>query len=151
MTTHRIFVDADACPVKKEVCRVAARHALPVIMVANSWMRIPGQQGVRLEVVGKEADAADNWIAENVAANDLVITTDVPLAGRCVDAGAHVISPSGKRFTEDNIGGAVADRNLMSEPRAAGLITGGPPPLQSRDRSTFLQSLNDVIQKIQRR
>ena len=146
-----VFVDADACPVKPEVCRVAKRYGLEVTFVANSRMRVPGQPGVVLQVVDGGFDAADDWIVEQVRPRDIVITADVPLASRCVKAGADVLSPVGKLFTKSNIGDTVATRDLMSELRGAGEITGGPPPLGSRDRSRFLQQLDQMIQSIRRR
>ncbi len=145
-----IFVDADACPVKQEVYRVASRFRLEVTLVANSWMRVPDERWIALEVVKDGFDAADDWIVEHVQPDDIVITADIPLAGRCIKKGARVISPTGKPFTEDNIGMAVATRDLMSELRNAGEITGGPPPLTKRDRSRFLEQLDNVIQSIRR-
>ena len=146
-----IFVDADACPVKKEIFRVAGRNKLRVTLVANSWMRIPHEPWIALEVVGDGFDEADDWIVEHVQRDDVVITADVPLASRCLKEGASVLGPSGKSFTEDNIGDAVATRDLLSDLRDAGEITGGPPPLQKRDRSRFLQQLDDTIQSIRRK
>ncbi len=145
-----IFVDADACPVKQEVYRVAKRCGLRVTLVANSWMRTPEDPSVALEVVGGGFDAADDWIADNVGAQDIVVTADIPLASRCLKQGAHVLGPTGKAFTNDNIGQAVATRDLLSELRGAGEITGGPPPLEKRDRSRFLQALDTIIQAIRR-
>lgn len=145
-----IFVDADACPVKQEVYRVASRFRLEVTLVANSRMRVPDERWIALEVVKDGFDAADDWIVEHVQPDDIVITADIPLAGRCIKKGARVISPTGKPFTEDNIGMAVATRDLMSELRNAGEITGGPPPLTKRDRARFLEQLNNVIQSIRR-
>jgi uncharacterized protein len=145
-----IFVDADACPVKQEVYRVASRFRLEVTLVANSWMRVPDERWIALEVVKDGFDAADDWIVEHVQPDDIVITADIPLAGRCIKKGARVISSTGKPFTEDNIGMAVATRDLMSELRNAGEITGGPPPLTKRDRSRFLEQLDNVIQSIRR-
>jgi len=145
-----IFVDADACPVKQEVYRVARRYRLDVTLVANSWMRIPSERWITLEVVGAELDAADDWIVEHVQPHDIVITGDIPLASRCLKKGSSVIGLTGKLFTENNIGDAVAIRNLLSELREAGEITGGPPPLKKRDRSRFLQQLDEVIQSIRR-
>jgi len=146
-----IYIDADACPVKQEVYRVAKRYGLDVTLVANSWMRVPDERWLRLEVVGEGFDAADDWIVEQVQADDIVITADIPLASRCVKAGASVIGTTGKPFTENNIGSALATRDLLSELRGAGEITGGPPPLQKRDRSRFLQTLDEVIQSIRRK
>ncbi|OQY03671.1 MAG: hypothetical protein B6I22_11145 [Desulfobacteraceae bacterium 4572_123] len=145
-----IFVDADACPVKQEVYRVANRYRLDVTLVANAWMRIPNKPGLTLEVVADRFDAADNWIVERVQPHDIVITADIPLASRCLKKGAQVMGPTGKPFTDDNIGGAVAIRDLLSDLRSAGEITGGPAPLKKRDRSRFLQQLDNVIQSIRR-
>ena len=145
-----IFVDADACPVKSEVYRVADRYRLAVTLVANSRMRVPKEGRVLLKVVGDGLDAADDWIADQVASGDIVVTADIPLASRCIKKGARVISPTGRQFTEDNIGSAVAGRDLMSGLRSAGEITAGPPPLLKRDRSRFLQQLENVIQAIRR-
>jgi uncharacterized protein YaiI (UPF0178 family) len=145
-----IFVDADACPVKQEVYRVAKRCGLQVTLVANSWMRTPDDRSIALEVVGGGFDAADDWIAEHVRAQDIVVTADIPLASRCLKQGARVLGPTGKAFTNDNIGQAVATRDLLSELRGAGEITGGPPPLEKRDRSRFLQALDTIIQAIRR-
>lgn len=146
----QIYVDADACPVKEEVYRVAGRYGLSVTLVANSRMRIPHGQQVTLQVVAGGLDAADDWIAEHVEAQDIVVTADILLASRCLKAGARVLGPTGKPFTEDNIGDAVATRELLSELRGAGEMTGGPPPLDKRDRSRFLQQLDEVIQAIRR-
>ena len=145
-----IYVDADACPVKQEVYRVASRYGLEVTLVANSWMRVPNEQWLRLEVVEDGPDVADDWIAEHAEPHDIVITTDIPLASRCVKAGARVIGPTGRPFTDDNIGQVLATRDLMSELRDAGEITGGPPPLSKQDRSLFLQQLDQAIQAIRR-
>jgi len=146
-----IFVDADACPVKREVYRVAERCKLQVTLVANAWMRVPSQPNITFQVVGGALDAADDWIAEHVSEHDIVVTADIPLASRCVKKGASVISPAGKPFTEDSIGQTLATRDLMAELRDAGAITGGPPPLNERNRSQFLQQLNNAIQAIRRK
>jgi uncharacterized protein YaiI (UPF0178 family) len=146
-----IYVDADACPVKQEVYRVAKRYRLDVTLVANSWMRVPEERWLRLEVVGEGFDEADDWIVEHVQPDDIVVTADIPLASRCIKEGASVIGTTGKPFTEDNIGSALATRDLLSELRGAGEITGGPAPLQKRDRSRFLQTLDEVIQSIRRK
>jgi len=145
-----IFVDADACPVKQEVYRVAERYDLEVTLVANSWMRTPDEAWLTLEVVDDGFDAADDWIVDHVEAHDIVITADIPLASRCVKAGARVIGTTGKPFTENNISQAVATRDLLAELRGAGEITGGPPPITRRDRSLFLQKLDEAIQSIRR-
>jgi uncharacterized protein YaiI (UPF0178 family) len=143
-----IFVDADACPVKQEVYHVASRYGLKVTLVANSWMRIPNESWIALEVVKDGFDAADDWIVEQVHPNDIVVTADILLASRCLKKGARVMGTTGKPFTEDNIGSAVATRDLLSELRGAGEITGGPPPFKKRDRSRFLQQLDELIQSI---
>jgi uncharacterized protein len=145
-----IFVDADACPVKPEVYRVASRYCLDVTLVANSWMRVPNERWIALEVVEEGFDAADDWIVEHLQPHDIVVTADIPLASRCLKGGAHVVSPTGKSFTENNIGEALATRDLLSELRGAGEIMGGPPPLKKLDRSRFLQKLDEVIQSIRR-
>jgi len=146
-----VYIDADACPVKQEVYRVAKRYDLDVTLVANSWMRVPDERWLRLEVVGGGFDEADDWIVEHVEADDIVITADIPLASRCIKVGASVIGTTGKPFTENNIGSVLATRDLLSELRGAGEITGGPPPLQKRDRSRFLQALDEAIQTIRRK
>ena len=145
-----IYVDADACPVKQEVYRVARRYGLEVTLVANSWMRVPEEPWLALEVVGERFDAADDWIVARVHPDDIVITADVPLASRCLKAGARVVGPTGRPFTDDNIGQAVATRDLLAGIRGAGEMTGGPPPISKRDRSRFLQQLDEVIQSIRR-
>jgi uncharacterized protein YaiI (UPF0178 family) len=145
-----IFVDADACPVKEEVYRVASRYGLDVTLVANSWMRVPDEQWIALEVVKDGFDAADDWIAEHVQPHDIVVTADILLASRCLKEGASVVGPTGRPFTEDNIGQVVATRDLLSDLRGAGEIRGGPPPLQKRDRSRFLQQLDEAIQAVRR-
>ena len=145
-----IFIDADACPVKNEVYRVAKRYNLEVTIVTNTWMRIPNEKWIKLMIVKSGPDVADDWIAENVQPNDIVITADIPLARRCINSQARVIGPTGKPFNEDNIGQAVATRDLLDNLRKAGEITGGPPPLQKKDRSRFLQTLDEIIQSIQR-
>ena len=145
-----IYIDADACPVKQEVYRVAERYGLEVTLVANSRMRIPDEEWITLEVVGSGFDAADDWIAENAERGDVVITADIPLANRCLKKGARVLGSTGKPFTEDNIGQALATRNLMEELRGSGEMMGGPSPMTKRDRSRFLQKLDEVIQSIRR-
>ncbi len=145
-----IYIDADACPVKDEVYRVAARYGLQVTLVANSWMRTPREPWLKLEVVEKGADAADDWIAEQVETNDIVITADIPLADRCIKAGAQALGTSGRPFTEENISTALALRDLMTGLRDMGEKTSGPPPLKKQDRSMFLQQLDQMIQKIRR-
>ena len=146
-----ILVDADACPVKPEVYRVASRYGIKVTLVANSWMRVPRDERVALEVVGDGFDATDDWIVAHVRPQDIVVTTDILLASRCLAKSACVIGPTGKPFTPGNIGQAVATRDLMAELRDAGEIKGGPPPLANRDRSQFLQRLDEMIQSIRRK
>ena len=146
-----IFVDADACPVKQEVYRVAKRYSLGVTLVSGSWMRISEAANVTLKIVDQGMDAADDWIVEHVEADDIVITTDIPLAARCVGKGAYVLGPTGKPFTDDNIGPALATRNLLFELREVGEITGGPPPFGKRDRSRFLEGLDKAINEIRRK
>lgn len=145
-----ILIDADACPVKQEVYRVAKRYGLSVTLVANSWMRTPEEPSIVLEVVTDGFDAADDWIVERVQPDDIVVTADILLASRCLQNGARVIGSTGKPFTEDNIGEAVATRELLAELRVGGELTGGPPPMEKRDRSRFLQQLDEVIQSVRR-
>jgi len=152
-----LFIDADACPVKQEVYRVAERHAqrgtaLKVFVVSNSPIAVPRDMGDLLErvVVGAGMDEADNWIAERAGAGAIVITADVPLASRAVKAGAEVIAPNGRAFTADSIGMTLATRNLMDSLRSAGEITGGPKPFSPRDRSSFLSALDRSIVRLKR-
>jgi uncharacterized protein len=150
-----IFIDADACPVKQEIYRVAERHslkgtALKVFVVSNSPIAIPRDEFVERVVVGAGMDEADNWIAERAKRGDIVVTADVPLASRSVKAGAEVIAPNGKRFTEDSIGNTLATRNLMDSLRGAGAITSGPKPFAPRDRSAFLAALDQAIVRLSR-
>ncbi len=145
-----IYVDADACPVKEEVCRVAARHGLNVHVVGNRWMR--GLEGprVNLVVVPAGPDAADDWIAERIQKGDIAVTQDIPLAKRCLDKGARALGPTGRPFTPDSIGMALAMRDLSAHLRETGAITGGPASFQKNDRSRFLSALEDAIQAIKR-
>ena len=145
-----IFIDADACPVKQEVYRVAKRYGLKVILASNKWMRIPREDRIELVVVDGQLDAADDWIVEHVGENDIVITADIPLASRCLQEGSPVISPTGHVFTEENIGGALATRNFLSQLRDLGTMIGGPAPFGKRDRSRFLQRLDETIQTLRR-
>ncbi|MBN2556483.1 MAG: YaiI/YqxD family protein [Anaerolineales bacterium] len=145
-----IYIDADACPVKAEVYRVAGRYGLEVTVVANSWMRVPEAAWITLEVVEDGPDVADDWIVDHLEPGDIVITGDIPLASRCLKRGARALGSTGKPFTEDNIGQAVATRDLLSDLRGAGEITGGPKPLTPRDRSRFLQKLDEIVQAIRR-
>jgi len=140
-----IFVDADACPVKQEIYRVARRYGVPVTLVADTWMRTPEEDGLKLVVVEGDFDAADNWIVEHVSNGDIVVTGDIPLADRCLKLGARVLGLRGREFTEDSIGEAMAGRELLSELRDLGVQTGGPRPFEKRDRSRFLQKLDAML------
>lgn len=141
----RILVDADACPVKEEIYRVAWRHEVPVTIVSNSPIRVPAHPLVGRVVVGDGFDAADDWIAEQADSAALCITTDILLADRCLKAGAAVIAPNGKPFTENMIGTAIATRAIMADLRAGGDIVGGQPPFSKADRSRFLSALDEMI------
>jgi len=143
-----IFVDADACPVKEEVYRVARRYGLKVTLVANSQMHIPSEDWLELVIVRNQVDAADDWIADHAVKNDVVISGDIPLASRCLKKGARVLGPNGHAFTENSIGNALANRDLMYHLRDIGIMTGGPPPFDKKDRSRFLQGLDAIIQAI---
>ena len=145
-----IYIDADACPVKQEVYRVAARYGLHVTVVANTPMRVPDADGVELVVVDDQFDAADDWIVEQVTTSDIVVSADIPLAARCLEKGARVLDPRGGVFTEDSIGEALASRELLSQLREMGTISGGPAPFEKRDRSRFLQQLDQIIQAVKR-
>lgn len=147
----KIIIDADACPVKEEVYRVAMRYGLKVTLVANSRMRVPAVDWLEHVVVSGGFDAADDWIADNVAENDIVIAGDIPLASRCLQKGARVISPRGQVFTEDSIGEALATRNLLSHLREMGTMLGGTAPFEKRDRSRFLQSIDNVIHAVRKK
>ncbi len=140
-----IFVDADGCPVKQEVYRVARRYAVHVTLVANTWMRVPEEAGFELVVVEGDFDAADDWIVEHVGEYDIVVTGDIPLADRCLKLDAKVLGLRGREFTEDSIGEAMASRELSSELRDLGIQTGGPRPFDKRDRSRFLQRLDAML------
>ena len=140
-----IFIDADACPVKDEVYRVARRHDVHVTLVADAWMRVPDEEGIELVVVKGDFDAADDWIVEHTGAGDIVVTGDIPLADRCLKLGARVLGLRGREFTEDTIGEAMAGRELAAELRDMGIQTGGPRPFEKRDRSEFLQKLDAIL------
>ena len=146
-----IYVDADGCPVKQEVCRVAARFELKVTFVANSRMRLPENASVEFVLVDDGLDAADDWIVEHAEEDDIAITSDIPLASRCLKKGARVLSPKGRVFKEESIGDALATRDAMSYLRELGTITGGPAPFEKRDRSRFLHSLDEVIHAVRRK
>jgi uncharacterized protein YaiI (UPF0178 family) len=146
--TH-IYVDADACPVKAEAAKVAERHGLCITFVANAWLQAPRGARVRMQVVAGVFDAADDWIAERVKPGDVVVTADIPLASRCLQEGAQVLGPAGKPFTHDNIGTALATRELLADLRAYG-VGGGPPPFAPRDRSRFLEALELAVREARR-
>jgi uncharacterized protein YaiI (UPF0178 family) len=141
-----LYVDADACPVKAETTKVAERHGLPVVFVANAFLAIPRAPRVRMQVVSGSFDAADEWIVEQIQRDDVVITSDIPLASQCLKKGARVLKPNGQRFTDDNIGNALASRELASELRAYG-VGGGPPPFGPKDRSRFLDALENAVRE----
>ncbi len=148
MTT--LYIDADACPVKDEVYRVADRYRLPVFVVCNSFIRTPGGPRVTLMVVEEGPDVADDWIAERAGPGDIVITADIPLAQRALAAGAQALHPAGRPFTPDNIGGALASRAVGEHLRSMGEITGGPRAFAPQDRSRFLQALDAAVVKARR-
>jgi uncharacterized protein YaiI (UPF0178 family) len=143
-----IYVDADACPVKEEVYRVARRCTLKVQVVANSPMAVPADSLIRLVVVGAGDDVADDWIASRAGEGDIVITADVLLAARCLKAAARVVDPKGREFTDDSIGSQVAGRELSRRLRESGIETGGPSPMTAQDRGKFLNTLDTVVQSI---
>jgi uncharacterized protein len=149
--TTRIYVDADACPVKDEIYRVAIRLCVPVSVVAGNFIRVPQDALIERVAAGSGMDAADDWIAERAGPGDVVITADIPLASRCVKLGAEVIAPNGKPFSEQSIGMTLAVRNLMTDLRSSGEVTGGPKSFSPRDRSAFLSALDQTIRRIQRR
>lgn len=146
MAGPSIYVDADACPVKTESVKVAERNGLSVVFVANSWLQVPRGAQVRVQVVTGAFDAADEWIVAQLAPHDIVVTADIPLASRALKKGARVLGPSGRPFTVDNIGDALAMRELMADLRAQG-ARGGPAPFSPRDRSRFLQELENLVRE----
>jgi uncharacterized protein YaiI (UPF0178 family) len=148
--TIRVLVDADACPVKDEIYKVALRHEVPVTIVSNSPIRIPAHPLIDRVVVSDGFDAADDWIAERAGTGVACITADILLADRCLKAGAVVISPNGKPFTPSSIGGAIATRAIMADLRAGGDIIGGPPPFSKTDRSRFLSALDETLVRLKR-
>jgi uncharacterized protein YaiI (UPF0178 family) len=149
----RIFVDADSCPVKDEVYRVARRYELEVQVVSARWLRVPEDPSIRLEVVRETGnlDAADDSIVEQVGAGDVVISDDILLASRCLEKGAHPLTPRGREFTRESIGEAVATRELMTGLRETGAVTGGPPPFTKSDHSQFLQRLDQIVNRVLRK
>ena len=148
--TIAIYVDADACPVKPEIYRVAERHRVKVFVVANSFINVPREPWIERVTVSGGFDAADDWIAERVGRGSIVVTADIPLADRCIKAGADVIGPTGKPFTEASIGMALATRDMMEDLRAMGTVQGGPKPYSQKDRSAFLQALDLAVQRLRR-
>lgn len=144
-----IYIDADACPVKDEVYRVARRYAMRVVVVANAPLRVPADALVEL-VVCPGFGAADDWIAEQAGPGDVVITADIPLAARCLEKSARVLGPKGNPFTDNDIGGALAMRQLMDELRQGGAMTGGPAPMTAKDRSRFLSKLDEAVNAVRR-
>ena len=145
-----VFIDADACPVKDEIYKVAGRHGVRTIVVSNSFMQIPRDPRIERVVVPAGLDVADDYIAERARRGVIVVTADIPLAARCVKADADVIAPNGRPFTEQSIGLVLATRNLMDELRSAGQITGGPKPFAAKDRSSFLSALDLAIVRLKR-
>ncbi|MBB4618570.1 YaiI/YqxD family protein [Sphingomonas abaci] len=146
----RILVDADACPVKDEIYRVALRHGAAVVVVSNSRLRMPDHPLITRQVVNDGFDAADDWIAEQANAAAIVVTADILLADRALKAGATVIAPNGRPFTTASIGGAIATRAIMADLRAGGDVIGGPPPFQKSDRSRFLSTLDEALVRLAR-
>ena len=147
---NTVFVDADACPVKEEIYKVAGRYGARVVVVANAFIAVPKTDWIERIVVPAGPDVADDWIAERAGGNDVVITADMPLAGRCVASGAIVLAPDGRAWTRDNIGAALATRNLLTDLRSAGHETRGPKPFTARDRSTFLSALDLALGRLKR-
>lgn len=147
----RIVVDGDACPVKDEIFRVATRFGLKVLLVSNSPLRVPRNPLFQSVVVAKgQFDGADDWIVEQITDRDIAVTGDIPLAARCLEKGARALDAKGRVYSPDSIGDALAGRELMTHLRAMGEMGGGPPPFSARDRSTFLQRLDDLIQALRR-
>lgn len=141
----RIYIDADACPVKSETYRVAERYGVPVCLVANTPLNVPDREWIECIVVVDHPEAADDWIVAHVTPDDVVISDDIPLASRCVSRGAQVLTPKGRIFTQHSVGEALATRNVLSHLRDQGLMGGGPAPFTSRDRSNFLQRLDQLV------
>jgi uncharacterized protein YaiI (UPF0178 family) len=148
----RIFVDGDSCPVKDEIYKVAKRYDLGVTLVSASWFRVPSEPWIHLEVVKEtgDLDVADDWIVEQVGAGDIVVSEDIILASRCLEKEARALNPRGRVFTPESIGEALATRDLMADLREAGMVTGGPAPFKKKDRSNFLQKLDEIINELRR-
>ena len=147
----KLYIDADACPVKNEVFRVARRYRLKVYLVSNSLMQIPPDEFIELIIVHEGFDAADDWIATHITETDIAVTADIPLAARCLKKGVSVIGPTGKPFDDNSIGMAVATRDLMTDMRSAGATTRGPPPLSRQDISRFLSALDLAVMRLKRK
>ena len=147
-TPLRALIDADACPVKEEIYKVALRHNVPVSIVSNSYMRVLDHPLVEQIIVSDGFDAADDWIAERADAGSVVVTADILLADRCIKAGASVLAPNGKPFTANSIGGAIATRAIMADLRAGGDQIGGPPPFRPEDRSRFLSAFHETLVRL---
>jgi hypothetical protein len=147
----RIFIDADACPVKDETYKVAARYGLKVFVVSNSFIQIPASPLIERRIVEAGPDVADDWIAGETRPGDIVVTNDIPLADRVLKAGGAAIAPNGRPFTIDSIGSALAQRSIMEHIRSTGEITGGPRPFAGADRSRFLQALDEAVNRERRR
>jgi len=141
-----IFVDGDGCPVKEEAYLVATRYGVPVALVSNSRLAVPEGLGVELVLVDQGPDAADDWIVENARPGDVVVTGDIPLAARCLDAGARVLDTNGRIFSKDSIGNRLGMRALKAHLREAGVMSGGPPAMSAKDRSRFLSKLDELVQ-----
>ncbi len=152
MVEPHIYIDADSCPVKDEVYKVAKRYGLTVTLVADQWMRVPTESWIHMEVVKEtgDLDAADDWIEEQVGKDDIVVSEDIILASRCLEKGARALNPRGRVFTPESIGEALSTRELMADLREAGNITGGPAPFAKTDRSRFLQRLDEIVNAVQR-
>jgi len=150
MPAPRLFIDADACPVKDEVYRVGGRYGLHVFVVSNSWVNTPREHWIEQVVVDAGPDLADDWIAERAGPGDVVITSDIPLADRCLKAGAQALKSNGQPFTPDSIGSALAGRMVGEHLRSMGVATSGPPPFGPKDRSAFLQALDQAVVRARR-
>ena len=150
-TAITLYVDADACPVKEECYKVARRYGLAVRVVANSFLQVPREPGIERVTVDAGPDAADDWIAERAGPRDIVVTQDIPLAGRCLAGGAQVLASNGRAFTPDTIGMALASRSIAEHLRSTGEVTRGPPPFQASDRSRFLSALDEAVNRARRR
>lgn len=147
----RIFIDADACPVKDETYKVAARYSLHTFVVSNSFIQIPASPLIARHIVDAGPDVADDWIADQARPGDIVVTNDIPLADRVLKAGAQAIAPNGRVFTADSIGSALAQRAILEHIRSTGEVTGGPKPFAGADRSRFLQALDEAVNRERRK